>query len=569
MGGSHSTESIKRSDPAFDADLQKWLQSPDDRFFLNIRAPNLLQVIDAPKSVLEQLEHDLGALAKSVRPIWRPNCFEIELYGSPFLDSTTDLENGTVSIDTVFCRFLSAMETLHWRPHIALNLSPFCDRSTCYFQKHIKTPPISVPDQISPKPHVVSVTFLTPSTVDISGSEDSCLDAICTIIESALRSACQAMQADKKRCVLSCATDCSRRLKVPCNLWKCVSVPDSVINRRFLLEIVAQLEHAGYQLSTCIDFRGNADTLFFVKTDHGTTNGHSDTYCMLSANRWDLLRLYEAPKDLVDVTRLLLNQHWPQGVDSESANPNWHEFQLCAFPWAARAPDAVQSHSMIASILQTYLARGWKPIASVQMSRTFKDRSCVILRKEKPAYRPHMCLGLLDSNELHLINAEDDLRDYVLDLVISKANVKGKVSKMNFKGGWPFLTLRGDPWCTISLANHQTNNNENGHRENKLSAYDYLEARAFVQKLLVALRFRGWDAVINVDLAARVKYKRKSSGNSSFAKTNTANAIVGEESIPLDVNSLILANVNGSRHNSFARSANESLFVIRAQLSVE
>jgi hypothetical protein len=232
-----------------------------------------------------------------------------------------------------------------------------------------------------------------------------------------------------------------------------------------------------------------ADCIFFTETPPGRVLGKNQ-FMMISLNKNDRLRLFDAPPAVVALVRESIVADWVSGIKEEADQGAYHEFTMNGTPWWSDGATAVFSREFLACLFSRMLALGWAVHATLDVCRKLNDKSVFVMKSCPPQSLLHSCISLNETNKIHLVCPNMALATVIRDTILSSWPF-GVESESSTSGSF-LWTLKGSPWSS------------------RFSGNESLVARYMMSELLRNLTEHGWDVVSSADLSA--KYSKDDGG---------------------------------------------------------
>ncbi|XP_067025113.1 uncharacterized protein [Acropora muricata] len=263
---------------------------------------------------------------------------------------------------------------------------------------------------------------------------------------------------------------------------------DTVHSRALLNKVIADLYQRQWKLYGNSNFKSEANTFFFEHDPNLPPGQPSPPQFLISFNSTDLLRVINAPENLISAVRSTIQSSWLRGIQRESSYAGSWEFKLKGTPWWADGEEAVESRYLILKLMEALQAYGWNPVAAFDSSRKESDKSTLVFRQSQPRQSPFFCISLNESDKLRLINTPEDVTKLCQD-VIQSQYVLG-IQRVQTYGRSVEFKLLCNPW----------NSGTDGH--------DGIHGRNMLLHLINALGSRSWAPVLSADVSAKYVHQK-------------------------------------------------------------
>ncbi|ORZ34924.1 hypothetical protein BCR44DRAFT_119912 [Catenaria anguillulae PL171] len=137
---------------------------------------------------------------------------------------------------------------------------------------------------------------------------------------------------------------------------------------------------------------------------------------------------------------------WSGGIDGRS--PRHYKIQLHGFPFLGQADEAVPSRRLLASLLRTMLALGWRLMVTADISRVNWDKDVLIFLPMAAPFRTANVFSMSFNrhDRLRVIDAPDEALG-VIDEAVRRGWAQGVQERGVYCGAVEYK-LRGNPWFT-------------------------------------------------------------------------------------------------------------------------
>ena len=190
--------------------------------------------------------------------------------------------------------------------------------------------------------------------------------------------------------------------------WRPLS-EDTVHSRVLLNTIIADLHQRQWKLYGNSNFKSETNTFFFEHDPNLPPGQPTPSQFLISFNSTDLLRVINAPENVIAAVRSTIQSNWSRGIQRESIYAGSWEFKLKGTPWWAEGVEAVKSRYLVLKLMEALQAYGWSPVAAFDSSRRDSDKSTLVFRQSQPRQLPFFCISPNESDGLRLINTPDDV----------------------------------------------------------------------------------------------------------------------------------------------------------------
>ena len=247
-----------------------------------------------------------------------------------------------------------------------------------------------------------------------------------------------------------------------------------------------------------IDTKGTTDSLFFQEKP--CLFGSPEDMFIMSLNRYDRLRLIDAPEHMEKVMEDVAQKHW--GVKSTQKYCEAHELTLSGHPWFVDSgEEAIKTRILIGNLIMTFKSKGWEVAATLDVSRKLDDKTVFVFRQCPPQQQQFAVLGFHWIDQVRLIGGGEG-RETLKQAVQSVLDVPGLLEEDSPFGDSHEWKLKGQPWSGQAGGDERI-------------------AVHFLTRILSKLQALGWSLAASADVSAKF-YKHR------------------EQEFPLDVHSWFL-----------------------------
>uniref|UniRef100_A0A914UUV2 DUF2971 domain-containing protein n=1 Tax=Plectus sambesii TaxID=2011161 RepID=A0A914UUV2_9BILA len=185
--------------------------------------------------------------------------------------------------------------------------------------------------------------------------------------------------------------------------------------RRFILQMLHELQEIGWFLYNTANVKGTADCMFFIRHPNGEDGwDEKSDFSMISLNNNDRLRLIDCDEKMPARFRKCIDTHWGKGlIQREGQFHGAYEFKFKGEPWCADAQDVVYSRYLIVKVIEMLRKHGWEFYHAVDMTRKLNDKAVMIFRKSTPKEVIHWALAPAEVDKLRVIGAPNSVIETV------------------------------------------------------------------------------------------------------------------------------------------------------------
>lgn len=143
---------------------------------------------------------------------------------------------------------------------------------------------------------------------------------------------------------------------------------DAVMARCFITMLFQNFFTMGWRLVASLDIsRGLTDKIVLVF--HSCIPKNLPHFC-ISLNGFGKIRLLNAPKEIVGLTRDAVTESWPEGIKEESDHFGTYQFILEGTPWCDRGSndEYLLGRCMMLLVLKNLMENGWRVVCSADVS---------------------------------------------------------------------------------------------------------------------------------------------------------------------------------------------------------
>ncbi|VDK43291.1 unnamed protein product [Anisakis simplex] len=239
-------------------------------------------------------------------------------------------------------------------------------------------------------------------------------------------------------------------IKLRGTAWVPTNFEQAASAKRIFLTLFRHFNSAGYHFLCSGSLRGQtkSDVFFFRK--HLKCCSDSN-YFLISYERKDRLRVFEAPPETLSCIDAVVKNHWSRGIqetkttyvnnfliiDNVAKPPaNYKnflrtnvghevriiqlgcaEFKLAGNPFYTDGDELLETQRMSMELVKKMSDIGWKLITSVTLSQRISDKCCLIFESSTPRKMNIFAISPAKSDLLRLLNAPFEIRATVKKII--------------------------------------------------------------------------------------------------------------------------------------------------------
>ena len=358
----------------------------------------VLHLNDAGLSIIRQAINETWKAGISVERSRCGSGWSFKLCGNPFKYFTSS--EVSQQARQMVCQILQKLYESGWKIIVSGDLGRFEDKSTLFFKQ--------CPSEFSTLPFLC-VGLSSSNKLQIVNLPSQLVEPIKETIRSSW-----ALGIQKET-----STNDVLIVKLRGNPWRATE-QQSVMAKVLLQNIIATLRCYQWVYYCNVNLRKKADSLFF-RHDSNTPQSQFVSFCTISLNQDNLLRLIDAPYRIVTMIRDVIKSTWLRGgIQDERCHPRCREFMLSGDPWCSVNEESVMARYLVLKILEAMLDQGWHNIVGIDTCRRDTEKSVLIFQGGEPQRRPMMCLSLNGVDKFRLINMPTQLVDLFKQTLVSR-----------------------------------------------------------------------------------------------------------------------------------------------------
>lgn len=266
-----------------------------------------------------------------------------------------------------------------------------------------------------------------------------------------------------------------------------ISSNDAVLSRRMAGSVLHRLYRDGWKLLMSSDLTRTADltTWFFKKVPVAILT--SRPFMVVGLSSTDSLMILNAPVDLHQTFKDVLDKSWPRGIQRWSYDNSVLLIKLKGTPWHPDGDETVQSRVILQTLVNDLHVRQWSLYGNSNLKSGtntlfFEHDPNIALGQPSPA---HFTISLNKYDTLRLIGIPDSLISAVRD-VIQTCWCRGIQEESRYFESWEFK-LRGNPWWA--------------------SGEEAVDSRFLILKLIEAMQAYGWSIIASIASSRKLSDK--------------------------------------------------------------
>ncbi|KAF2104546.1 hypothetical protein NA57DRAFT_63009 [Rhizodiscina lignyota] len=124
----------------------------------------------------------------------------------------------------------------------------------------------------------------------------------------------------------------------------------------------------------------------------------------------DKLRLMDFPPEMIDLTRSIIRNFWPLGIQEERPYEEFYEFKMCGYPWTG-GPSGLLARRLMRCLFEAFYNFGWVLATSTNVYIKESAKDTLIFRQQdpKPAKREWTSISFAHSDSIRVIDAPPEL----------------------------------------------------------------------------------------------------------------------------------------------------------------
>uniref|UniRef100_A0A914WWV5 Uncharacterized protein n=1 Tax=Plectus sambesii TaxID=2011161 RepID=A0A914WWV5_9BILA len=370
-------------------------------FSLTFRIYHKIKLIDCDDQCLTLIQQVVAANwpngIQSQR--YDEGAFEIKFGGSPFSEWGDKAEE--LASKRMCCALLISLQSAGWELYVNSHLSQTTDLTTWFFQRN----PALIGKQLPAEGGIICLGLSSSDKLQL-------INAPAFLHNELLQCVGPLLQNHEVH-------GSDFEVKMAGRPWSDSSFEEGVSVRQLLLNIIRKFDSHNFRFYGTAKFEGTADCIFFEQ-DRNHVGGET-SFCIMSLNDRDRIRLIDCPQSVVDTVGHCISQNWPGGIQDTQQYEHCVEYKLKGYPWHSCDDDAINSRFLITLILQSLVPVGWAIMSALDLSRKIylDNKAVFVLRSCAPTSIPHMCISPADMDLIRLINAPEDVHEAVASVIHS------------------------------------------------------------------------------------------------------------------------------------------------------
>ena len=266
-----------------------------------------------------------------------------------------------------------------------------------------------------------------------------------------------------------------------------ISSSNAVLSRRMAGSVLHRLYRDGWKLLISSDLTRTADLTTWIFKKVPVSVLSSQPFMVVGLSSTDSLMVLNAPVDLHQTFKDVLDKSWPHGIQRWSYENSVLLIKLKGTPWLPNGDETVQSRQLLQTLVSDLQARQWSLYGNSNLKSGtntlfFEHNPNVMLGQPSP---PHFTISLNKNDTIRLIGIPDSLISAVRD-VIQTCWQRGIQEESRYFESWEFK-LRGNPWWA--------------------TGEETVDSRYLILKLLESMQAYGWSIIASIDSSRKLSDK--------------------------------------------------------------
>ncbi|XP_023342156.1 uncharacterized protein LOC111711902 [Eurytemora carolleeae] len=348
-------------------------------FSIILKDPDKMHIVPYDNIVSSLVVRSLDKNHKVLdhRPV-QQDVYMIKVAGSPFSTSTIgDSDHTILEMKMAWCDLLSVLIDHGWRIISTSSLAQRRSGSTIFFRKMV--------GQLAAEPSLRPLLCMTTSGWDkllflnlpgvLVGKVSQLVETIWGIQDS------KTYEKTKNGCTL--------QLKLVGSPWSGVSGEYSIKIRKLILSVLKLFQSHSIHFTAKVNFNRSTDSVFFLCDESSFSLATPENMFCLSLNKYDRLRVIEAPSDVLHLLPGLIQQSWPYGIQQVRDYHSSQEYKLGSSPWWCDGEDGFHAKRLVSSLVAGLKFTGWDVLMSLNISSVIEDKSIIVFRQKLNTHIEH------------------------------------------------------------------------------------------------------------------------------------------------------------------------------------
>lgn len=266
-----------------------------------------------------------------------------------------------------------------------------------------------------------------------------------------------------------------------------ISSNDAVLSRKMAGSVLHRLYRDGWKLVISSDLTRTMDLTTWIFKKMPVSVFSSQPFMVVGLSSTDTLMVLNAPADLHQTFKDVLDKTWPRGIQRWSYENSVLLIKLKGTPWHPDGDETVHSRQLLQTLVNDLQARQWSLYGNSNLKSGtntlfFEHNPNIALGQPTP---PHFTISLNKHDTLRLISTPESLISAVRD-VIQTCWRKGIQQESRYFESWEFK-LKGNPWWA--------------------SGEEAVDSRYLILKLIESMQAYGWSVIASIDSSRKLSDK--------------------------------------------------------------
>jgi len=265
------------------------------------------------------------------------------------------------------------------------------------------------------------------------------------------------------------------------------SSSEAIMCRRLGGSILHRLYREGWKLLISCDLTRTTDLTTWVFKKVRVESLSSQPFLVVGLSSYDSLMVLNAPTQLHQTFKDLIQKSWPPGIQDWSYNNDVLLIKLKGTPWHPDGSETVHSRVFLQTLVSDFQLKQW----NLYGNSNLKSSTNTLFFEHDPNILPgqlsvmHFTISLNKHDTLRLIGIPDSLVPAIRH-TIQTSWLRGIQEESCYFDSWQFK-LRGNPWWA--------------------SGQEAVDSRYLILKLIECLQSYGWMIIASIDSSRKLSDK--------------------------------------------------------------
>jgi len=253
----------------------------------------------------------------------------------------------------------------------------------------------------------------------------------------------------------------------------------AISSRRMAGCILQRLHQQGCKLLISCGLTRTTDLTSWIFKKVPVNPLSSPPFLVVGLSSTDSLMILNAPTQLHQLFRDVIQKSWPAGIQNWSYNDGVLLIKLSGTPWCPNGSETVSSKVILQTLVNDLYLNQW----NLYGNSNLKSSANTLFFEYNPSIAPgliaasHLTVSLNKNDTLRLIGIPQNLISVIRE-TIQACWLRGIQAESNYFGSWEFK-LCGNPWWA--------------------SGTEAVDSRYLILKLIECLQQYGWTIIASID----------------------------------------------------------------------